>query len=225
MMLVPSSAVASTSATAATPASASMTTSAASAGTSAPATAVAASIWASIWASISATVRGPNRIAVEVRFWLVREVAATFDGERRRTNFTLGFAATFCSTLGSSAVAAAHLGALLLKDCFARKTDTVALDRQHLHQHLVAFFQFVTDVFNAMLRDFADVQQAVGAGDDFDECAEIGQYLLSRMSTPAAIASIPITMAGIGRLIICIMPDTISQMASRSIPRFFVIFI
>ena len=52
------------------------------------------------------------------------------------------------------------------------KPDLVAFDGQHLHQDLVALLQFVADVADAVLGDFADVQQAVGAGEDFDERAE-----------------------------------------------------
>src|SRR4029077_1457700 len=65
----------------------------------------------------------------------------------------------------------------LLLPCFlderlARKPDLVALNRQHLHQNLVAQFQFITNVANAMLGNFTDVQQAVGAREKFHEGAE-----------------------------------------------------
>ena len=43
----------------------------------------------------------------------------------------------------------------------------------HLHQNLVAFLQLVANFLDAIFGDFADVQQAVGAGEDFDERAEI----------------------------------------------------
>jgi hypothetical protein len=49
------------------------------------------------------------------------------------------FAAAVSSTIGRK-LAAAHLGALLLEDGFARQANAVAFDGQHLHQHLVAFF-------------------------------------------------------------------------------------
>src|SRR5512146_71223 len=54
-----------------------------------------------------------------------------------------------------------HLRALLFQDGFARQPDAVALDGEHLDQHLVAFLQFVANVLDAVLRNFADVQQAV----------------------------------------------------------------
>ena len=58
---------------------------------------------------------------------------------------------------------ATHLRALLFQNRFARKPDAVAFDRQYLHQHLVAFLQFIANILNAVLGDFADVQQAVRA--------------------------------------------------------------
>src|SRR5579884_802452 len=68
-----------------------------------------------------------------------------------------------------------HLGALLAEDGFARKANAIAFDGEHLDQDLVAFFEFVANVLDAMFGDFADVQQAIGAGEDLDEGAEIGQ--------------------------------------------------
>ena len=69
----------------------------------------------------------------------------------------------------------AHLGALLFQNGFARQLDAIAFDSQHFHQHLIAFFQFVANIFDSVLRDFADVEQAVEARQNFDERAEIGQ--------------------------------------------------
>ena len=63
-------------------------------------------------------------------------------------------------------------GFLLAQDGFAAQADLVAFDVDHLYQHLIAFLQLVVDVLDAVLGDFADVQQAVGAGEDFDERAE-----------------------------------------------------
>jgi hypothetical protein len=87
----------------------------------------------------------------------------------------LSAAAALSTTIFRGKFAATHFCALLFEDGFARETDAVAFDGQDFYQHLIAFFQFIADVFNAVLRDFADVQQPVGAGDDFDECAEVGQ--------------------------------------------------
>src|SRR5579863_2625018 len=100
-------------------------------------------------------------VAIEVRFGIrfVGEVAAAFDhhcagcnGSRyefafRRSGHRRGFAA-------------AHFCALLFQNCLARKPDAIALNREHLHQHLIAFLQFVAHIGDAMLGDFADVQQA-----------------------------------------------------------------
>jgi hypothetical protein len=71
--------------------------------------------------------------------------------------------------------ASAHLGALLLEDGLARQPYAVAFDGKHLYQHLVAFLQLITDVFDAVLRYLADVQQAVGTGNDFHKGPEISQ--------------------------------------------------
>src|SRR5580700_5112046 len=70
---------------------------------------------------------------------------------------------------------AAHLGALLFQDGLARQLDAIAFDRQYLHQDLVAFLQFIANIVDAMLGNFADVQQTVGAGNDLDERSEVGQ--------------------------------------------------
>jgi hypothetical protein len=103
---------------------------------------------------------------VTVEVGLVRflfEVTAAFDGhgsDGRRFGRSL---------------APTHLGPLLFQNCLAREANAVAFDRQHFHENLIAFFQFVANVFDAVLRDFADVQQTVGTGNDFDKRAEVGQ--------------------------------------------------
>ncbi len=68
-----------------------------------------------------------------------------------------------------------HLRALLFQNRLARQLDAIAFNRQHLDQHLIAFFQLVANIVDAVLGNFADVQQAVGAGNDFDERAEVRQ--------------------------------------------------
>jgi hypothetical protein len=42
------------------------------------------------------------------------------------------------------------------------QANLIALHGQHLDEHLVAELQFVPGIADAMLRDFTDVQQAVG---------------------------------------------------------------
>jgi len=59
------------------------------------------------------------------------------------------------------------------QDGFATEADFVAFDGQDLHQDLVAFLQLVADCPDAGFGDFTDVQQAVGAGENLDEGAEI----------------------------------------------------
>jgi hypothetical protein len=68
-----------------------------------------------------------------------------------------------------------HLGALLFEDGFARELDAIAFYGQNFYENLIAFVKLVADVFNAMLGDFADVEQSVGAGEDFDEGPEVCQ--------------------------------------------------
>ena len=148
-----SAAAAASAATAITAAPAAIA-SAAAASAMRPTTAVAA--WRTAFA---ATIM----LTVEARLFHIGSLVATFEGYRAAS-----FA--FRRRLGS-----AHLGALLFQDGLARQLDAVAFDSQHLHQDLVAFFQFVANVVNAVLGDFADVQQAVGSGNDLDECAEISQ--------------------------------------------------
>src|SRR5258708_5630212 len=71
--------------------------------------------------------------------------------------------------------AGCHLGALLAQDRFAGQLDAVTFHGQHFHQDLISFFQLVFHFFHAMLGDFADVQKAVGAGENLHESAELGQ--------------------------------------------------
>jgi hypothetical protein len=68
-----------------------------------------------------------------------------------------------------------HLGALLFQNRLPGQLDAVAFDGQNLHQHLVAFFQFIANILDSVFGDFADVQQTVQAGQNFDERSEIRQ--------------------------------------------------
>ncbi len=63
--------------------------------------------------------------------------------------------------------------ARLTQDGLAGEADLVALDSQHLDQHLVAQLQLIANVADALFGDFADVEQAVGARENFDEGAEV----------------------------------------------------
>src|ERR1017187_7573006 len=66
-----------------------------------------------------------------------------------------------------------QLFALFLEHGFAAQLDFVAFERQHLHQDLVAFFQLVANVAYAVLRDLADMQQAVRPREDLDDRSQI----------------------------------------------------
>src|SRR5882757_6021393 len=103
-------------------------------------------------------------------------VAATFRWPR--LSALVAFAAgSSCRGRGWRA-AAIFLGLLVarfLDKGFARQADLVAFDRQHLYQNLVAELQLIANVADAVFGNFADVQQAVGAGEEFDESAEFRQ--------------------------------------------------
>src|SRR5579859_247540 len=62
-----------------------------------------------------------------------------------------------------------------LDESLAREADLVALDRQDFYEDLVAEFQLITNVADAVFGDFADVEEAVGAGEELDECAKLRQ--------------------------------------------------
>src|SRR5579871_112208 len=164
---------AATVATSAAPAAPTVTTT-----TTAAATAASTTIATSVSARWTIASAG-RRVAIEIRLVFVREVAAALNHHgagRCRGGFAdrcgrCGRAAS----LDSSASAAAHLRALLFQNRLARQPDAVAFYRQHLDQHLVAFFQFIAHIGNAMLRHFADVQQAFGSRNDLNERAEIRQ--------------------------------------------------
>src|SRR5579872_1258426 len=74
--------------------------------------------------------------------------------------------------------AAAGCGFLLLfagflDEGFAAEADFVALDGENFYEDLVAEFQLVANVADAVFGDFADVQKAVGAWEELDERAEL----------------------------------------------------
>ena len=157
--------------TTASAAAATTTTSAApAAGTSTASATI--STWPAIsarplWSSVAYWRRV---IPIEVWLGLIVEIPAALDRQSR----------DWCSCRFASAIrrrrfSATHLRALLFQNRFARQPDAIAFDRQHLHQHLVAFFQFVANILDAMLGDFADVQQTVGTGHNLDKRSEIRQ--------------------------------------------------
>src|SRR5881397_3728647 len=82
-------------------------------------------------------------------------------------------------------IASAHFRSLLFEHGFARQADTISFDCQHFHQYLVALFQFVTNILDAMLSHLADVQQAICARKNFDKRAKICQPRdLAQVSLP-----------------------------------------
>src|SRR5947209_5829858 len=76
-----------------------------------------------------------------------------------------GYAARGYTGSGAfSSLATAHLGALLFQNGLAREANAIAFNGQHFDQHLIAFFQYIAYVCNAVLGNFADVQQTISAG-------------------------------------------------------------
>src|SRR5580704_14514048 len=120
--------------------------------------------------AIGATLAAAFAIEVRLRAGLVSPLMSALEG-----NCWFGASASTAVAAFRSRFASAHLGALFLQDGLARQLDTVAVNRQHLHQHLVAFFQLIANIIDAMFGNFTDVQQAIGTGDDLDKCAEIRQ--------------------------------------------------
>jgi hypothetical protein len=154
--------------TAAASITATTTTSAATSTATRTATAAARTISAAI-----AGTRGLRGIdAIEVGFITLFELSAAFERQASAGNWrcdcngihlsSFFSAFTFAAIGGRSATT--HFRALLFQDSFARKANTIAFNGQYFHQHLIAFFQLVTNIFNAVLGDFADMQQAFGAG-------------------------------------------------------------
>src|SRR5271166_4309292 len=76
---------------------------------------------------------------------------------------------------GFNSLGGFQLLSLFAEDGFAAELDFVAFQAENLDQNLVAFFQFVADFLDSVFGDLADVQQAVGAGEDFDKRTEIHQ--------------------------------------------------
>src|ERR1700756_1058273 len=106
-----------------------------------------------------------GRIAIEVGLALLfLEVATTFNGHRRRRGRS-----------SFPAAARRHLGALFLENSLAREPDAIAFDREHLHQYLIALFQFIANILDAVLGDLADVQQAIRSRNNFNKSSEVGQ--------------------------------------------------
>ena len=135
----------------AAPARTSAATTSASSITAATGTSAAATTITSTVRSTAASVR--YRIAIEVRLpfgCFVGKVTPALDNNCRGRNLSpaIGRRRSF---------SAAHLRALLFENRFARQPYAVAFDREHLHQHLIAFFEFVAHIVDAVLSDFADV--------------------------------------------------------------------
>src|SRR5690349_7907337 len=74
----------------------------------------------------------------------------------------------------------AALGALVLEHGLARQANlTRRVNVDDLDQQLLTFVQLVAHVADAVVGNLGNVQQAVGARQDFDERAEVGEPLHS----------------------------------------------
>ena len=161
-----SASTAATASTAARTAASSATTTTTAATTAAARTAIAAV------GPISSAASAYRSFAIKVwlSLFLFVEVGAAFNGHRsslRRSCYRNSVAIGWLWT-------AAHLRTLLFQNRLARQPNPVALYRQHLYQDLIAFLQFIANVTDAVFSHFADVQQAIGSGEDLDERAKVG---------------------------------------------------
>src|SRR5260370_6497388 len=77
------------------------------------------------------------------------------------------------SCSGPTAGSALLLFAGFANERFAGEADLVALDGERLYEDLVAQFQLLANVADAVLGDFAALQEAVGAGGKFDGGAKV----------------------------------------------------
>src|SRR2546428_9512406 len=64
---------------------------------------------------------------------------------------------------------------LLAEQRLAGEANLIALDRKHLHQHLIAQLEFIADVADTLLGNLADVKQPIRAGKELDKGPEFGQ--------------------------------------------------
>ena len=76
-----------------------------------------------------------------------------------------------CTALAS--LGQSKLRSLLAQNSLARQLDPVALDRQHLHQNLVALAKFILHFLHAMLRNLRHVQQSICAWEYLHERAKL----------------------------------------------------
>src|ERR1700674_797501 len=90
-----------------------------------------------------------------------------------------GIAAVTFTACGTGVASASGSFLLLLAgfldERLAREANLVAFDGENLDEDLVAQLQLVANIADAMLGDLADVQEAVGAGEELDERAELRQ--------------------------------------------------
>jgi hypothetical protein len=169
-----------------------VTASAARSTTTASAPTIAVAITASASPAVAGSLRPSDRRlsgasqrvhTVEVGFFIPFKIGAALDyrcGRALCDAYSRDRSASRSGLLSAVAVrwrrsTATHLGALLFENRLARQLDAVALDGQNFYQHLIAFFQLIANVFNSVFRDFADVQQAIQAGQNLYKCAEVRQ--------------------------------------------------
>ena len=117
---------------------------------------------------------GKEPFAIQPKKKKAPEAGASLKGWEKLVSFGCGRSRSrICG--GRCALTLRLLLASFLDQRFARQPDFIPLDGQDLHQHLVAEFQFIAYVANAVFGYFADVQQAVRAWEQFHESAEFCQ--------------------------------------------------
>ncbi len=142
-------------------------------------TAAGTSLAPTFWTRRTCLYRRNDTIhTVEVRLIIGIELCSAFDHCRGRALWRTarnGWRWRLRSFIRFRRRSPAHLGALLFQNCLPGQLNPVALDSQNFHQHLVAFFQFIANVLDSVLRDFTDMQQPIQARQNLYERPEIRQ--------------------------------------------------
>src|ERR1700730_747013 len=130
---------------------------------------------AGAWVGALRKTRSPR--ADSGAFFVLRSCLSS--GHRRdRESLFVGPRIAAIAFRASRAGAASAGGGLLLllagflDERLAGEANLVALDGENLDEDLVAEFELVANITDAVLGDFADVQEAVGAREKLDEGAE-----------------------------------------------------
>src|SRR5215211_3740437 len=107
-----------------------------------------------------------------------RKGAGAKKNRKEESDFSLRFplhlACKYLVLFSAAVARAGGFGFLLLaQHSLPRELDLVAFATDALHENLLPFFQFVTNVFNTTIRDLRDVQQSVRSRKDLHERSKV----------------------------------------------------